>query len=293
MSLTLQVVQIVTPVFLMVSVGALWVWSGRDFPTGFVTEFVTKLAVPALIIVVLMRSELEKSAVTQLFLAALAAYGIACSVFAVVLAVFRLPMRTYLAPFTFGNTGNLGLPLALFAFGSAGLELAVVVFAVTSVLAFSVGIGLVSGSFSAKRLLSEPIVWGTVIGAALLYTDTKTPVWIANFLDLLGQLAIPLVLATLGVSLARLNANALSFAFVLSALKLFGSAAIGWGVGLAFGLDPLAASVLILQMATPVAVTSFMLAQLYEAEEGAVAAMVIASTALSIVTLPLLLGILV
>ena len=168
MDIVLQVLQIVTPVFLVVATGALWVLSGGEFPTEFVTKFATKLAVPALIIVVLMRSELDETAVTELFLAALAAHGIALIVFAGFVLASGMETRTYLAPFVFGNTGNLGLPLALFAFGEQGLELAIVIFAVSALLSFSLGVALISGTFSIIKLLSEPIVWGTIIGAGLL-----------------------------------------------------------------------------------------------------------------------------
>ena len=50
----------------------------------------------------------------------------------------RLDRRTFLAPLIFGNTGNLGLPLALFAFGDVGLGYAVVIFAVMAILSFTV-----------------------------------------------------------------------------------------------------------------------------------------------------------
>ena len=51
-------------------------------------------------------------------------------------------------PLISGNTGNLGLPLCLFAFGDAGFGYAIIVFAVTSILAFTIGIWVVSGGFT-------------------------------------------------------------------------------------------------------------------------------------------------
>ncbi|MEM9717166.1 MAG: AEC family transporter [Pseudomonadota bacterium] len=292
MEIVIQVLQVVTPVFLVVATGALWAKSGREFPIDFVTQLATKLAVPALIIVVLMQSELDEQAVSSMIGASFVAYGAAMALFAGVLLALALPRRVYLAPMTFGNTGNLGLPLALFAFGEAGLELAIVVFAVTSILVFSLGIALVSGSFAMRRLISEPIFCGTVIGTTLLYTGLETPIWATNFLELIGQLAIPLVLITLGVSLARLNGSNFVRAGVLSLMKITLCAAIGWTVAQMFGLSDLQRAVLILQLATPVAVTSYMLAQLYGSEPQEVATLVIASTGLSVLTLPILLSLL-
>lgn len=292
MEIVLKVAQIVTPVFLTIGVGAAWVKSGRAFPTKFVTEFATRIAVPALILVVLMRSELTQEAVTVMLFASVLAYAAAGILFALVCLILGLRFQTYLAPLTFGNTGNLGLPLALFAFGEAGLELAVVVFTVSSVLVFSFGVAVVSGQFDWRRLLVEPIIWGTLIGFGLLYTDTELPVWMGNFLNLLGQMAIPMVLITLGASLVSLTGAGFLWASLLAALKMAICILIGWSAGTLLGLEGLALSVLILQIATPVAVTSFILAGLYDAEPEKVATFVIASTLLSVLFLPVLLGVL-
>ncbi|MEO0344527.1 MAG: AEC family transporter [Pseudomonadota bacterium] len=293
MDSVILILQIVAPVFLVVAMGAGWIWLGQDFPVEFVTRFATKLAVPALIVVVLMQSELSSAAVTEMFFASIAGYVALLIVFAGFCVVFGLAIRTYLAPLGFGNTGNLGLPLCLFAFGETGLEFAVVVFAVTSVLSFSVGIGLVSGKWSLRRLLSEPIFLGTVIGVALLYSDIHTPDWMTRFLELVGQMAIPLVLVTLGASLARLTGQFFLKAAGLSILKIGMAVCIGWMVSRAFGLSGVAQSVLIVQLSTPVAVTSFMLAKLYGSEPDQVATLVITSTILSVLTLPFLLAFLV
>jgi predicted permease len=64
-------------------------------------------------------------------------------------------------------------------------------------------------------------------------------------------------------------------------------------VALGIGLEPVAAAVLIVQVTTPVAVTSYMLAAKYGADAEAVAGLVIASTALSVATLPLTLAFLI
>ncbi len=118
-----------------------------------------------------------------------------------------LNRRTYLAPLIFGNTGNLGLPLALFAFGDEGLSYAVVVFAIMAIWSFTFGIWLVAGAGSFGKVLREPLVWATLLGGLFLWQDWQTPLFLTNTLELIGQMAIPLMLITLGVAVARLDAG--------------------------------------------------------------------------------------
>jgi predicted permease len=62
------------------------------------------------------------------------------------------------------------------------------------------------------------------------------------------------------------------------------------GAGWWFGLEPVAFGVLVLQVATPVAVTSYMLAEKYGADSDAVAGLVVVSTLMSVATLPVILA---
>ena len=108
----------------------------------------------------------------------------------------------------------------------------------------------------------------------------------------MGQIAIPIMLITLGVAVARLTPGRMMLAVGLSALKLILCIGIAWGVGTLFQLEPVALAVLILQISTPVAVTSYLLAEKYGADAQAVAGLVVASTLMSVAAIPLLLAIL-
>ncbi|QUJ76481.1 AEC family transporter [Sulfitobacter albidus] len=290
MHLTITVLEIVAPVFLLAAVGFAWVKLGFEYRIGFVTQLATSLAVPCLIFVSLMRTEIAPQALTALSLATLAAYGAITLVAAALVRLGRLDRRTYEAPIIFGNTGNLGLPLALFAFGDEGLGYAVVVFAIMAVWTFTYGIWLVAGSGSFGKVLREPLVWATVLGGIFLWQDWQTPAFLTNTLALIGQMAIPLMLITLGVAVARLKPRGVGQAVVISAIKLMLCAGIAWGVGRWFALDPVAFGVLVLQVATPVAVTSYLLAEKYGADAQAVAGLVVISTLMSVGALPLLLA---
>jgi len=289
-NLSLTVLEIVAPVFILAATGFGWIKFGFEYRIQFVTRLAMTLAVPCLIFTALMKTDLDKSTLSTFLMASIAGYGVIAIVALGLVRLTGLNQRTYLAPLIFGNTGNLGLPLALFSFGEAGLGYGVVVLAVTSILSFTFGIYLVAGKGAGSKVLKEPIVWATLLGALFLWQDWQTPRFLTNALDLIGQMAIPMMLITLGVAVARLTPGKISWAIAVSVAKLLVCIAVGWGIGLLFALDHIAFGVLVLQLSTPVAVTAYLLAEKFEADSDAVAGMVMVSTLISVVSLPLLLA---
>lgn len=290
MALILTVLQVVAPVIVLASLGFGWVRLGFDYPVAFVTRLAMSLAVPCLIFTALVETQLDAAALTAISVATIVSYTAMTVLICIIGWILGLGRRTYWAPLIFGNTGNVGLPLALFAFGDEGLALAVVVFAIMAIGTFTYGIWLVSGTGAPSRVLREPILIGTVLGAVFLWQGWSVPGWIGNSLDLIGQMAIPLMLLTLGVAVGRMSPGALWRPIWLSILKAGLSAAVAVAVGAYLGLSPVALGVLVLQLITPVAVTSYMLAERYEAGPEDVAGLVVVSTLLSIVTFPLALA---
>ena len=290
MNLAFTVLEIVSPVFLLAIVGFVWVKLGFEYRVQFVTRLAMTLSVPCLIFVSLMQTEIDPNALATLSLATFAAYGAVILGSWLMVRAFRLETRTYLAPLIFGNTGNLGLPLALFAFGTEGLGYAVVVFAVMAILSFTYGVWLVSGGGSVLKVLKEPLVGATLLGALFLWQGWETPEFLTRTLDLIGQIAIPVMLITLGVAVARLVPRSIGRAVVLSLLKAALCAGAAAAIGIWFGLEPIALGVLVVQLATPVAVTSYLIAEKYGADSDDVASLVVASTGLSVIILPLILA---
>lgn len=290
MNLVLTVLEIVAPVFLLAAVGFAWVKLGHEYRINFVTKLAMSLATPALIFTALMDTEIEPSALTAISLAALAGYAAIAAIFLALLKLRGLSVRSFLAPLTFGNTGNLGLPLALFAFGDVGLDYAVVVFAVMAVLSFTVGLWLVSGGGSPVGVLKDPILIGTLAGTLFLIMGWRTPTFLTNTLELIAQLAIPLMLLTLGVAVARLRPSGLARAGGWSLLKIGVGALVAWSIGRALGLEPTALAVLTVQLSTPVAVANYLLAEKFDTDPNAVAGLVVVSTVISVFTLPLTLA---
>ncbi|AHD02461.1 AEC family transporter [Leisingera methylohalidivorans] len=290
MNLALTVLEITAPVFLLAMAGFIWVKLGFEYRTQFVTRLAMTLAVPCLIFTALMKSELDKGALSAFMLAALAGHAVLAGAGEIACRMAHLDRRTYLAPFIFGNTGNLGIPLSMFAFGEAGLGYAIVMLAVSAILSFTYGIYLVAGRSAGSKVIREPMVWATLLGGLFLWQDWETPRFLTNALELTGQMAVPLMLITLGTAVARLTPGKTGTAIAFSLVKFLISAAAGWALAFAFGLDPTASGVLILQFATPVAVTAYLLAEKFEADSSAVAGLVVVSTLMSAALLPLLLS---
>jgi predicted permease len=290
MRLILEVAQVVAPVFLLAAIGFGWVRRGWSYDVEFVTRLAMTLSIPCLIFMALVRSDVDPRLLRDTVLAALVAYAVVGAIVWALVRGLGLDMATYWAPLSFGNTGNLGLPIALFAFGQAGFDFAVVFFAVMAIFSFTFGVWVVAGGGNPLNAVREPLVWGTLLGSAFLLLGWTVTVWIGNSLDLVGQMAIPLMLITLGVAIARLQPRSLGRAFWLCLAKLAICTAVPLAVGLAFGLPKLTLGVLVLQVATPVAVTSYMLAAKYRARPDEVAGLVVVSTLLSIPAIPLLLA---
>lgn len=291
MTLALTVLEIVAPVFLLAAVGFTWVRLGFEYRITFVTQLAMNLAIPCLIFTSLMQTQIDPRALTTLSLASVATYAVLSVAILGMVYALRLNGRTYSAPLIFGNTGNLGLPLALFAFGDTGLSYAVVIFAIMAIWSFTFGIWLVAGAGALGKVLREPLVWATLLGALFLWQGWQTPVFMTNALGLIGQMAIPMMLITLGVAVARLTPVGIGLAIVLSALKIVVCVGLAWAVGQWFALDDVAFGVLVLQLATPVAVSNYLLAEKYGADANAVAGLVVVSTVMAVGTIPLILAV--
>ena len=290
MNLALTVLEIVAPVFLLAGLGFAWVKLGFEYRIQFVTRLAMTLAVPCLLFTALMQSQIEPAALTTLSFAALAGYILLTIAAWAMVQITGLEQRSTLPAMIIGNTGNLGLPLALFAFGDQGLSYALVIFAISGIYGFTFGVWVVSGGGSLIRLIKEPMVAATILGAIFLWQGWQTPRFLTNALELIGQMAIPLMLLTLGVAVARLQPGRLLRAFWLVSIRLPICIGIGWLVGRWFALEPVAFGVLVVQLSTPVAVTSYLSAEKYGADSDQVAGMVVVSTLMALITLPVTLA---
>lgn len=289
MNLILSVFQIAAPVFLLTAIGFIWVKLDIEYRVEFVTRLAMTLSLPCLIFVSLMNTQISPEILKTVSLAAIMSYSLVTLASFILVKILKLNISTYLAPLIFGNTGNLGLPLAFFAFGTEGLSYAVVIFAIMATYNFTFGVWIISGGGSIVKATKEPLVWGTVLGLIFLINNWKTPLFLTATLELIGQMAIPLMLITLGVAIARLRLINLSRALVITLTKFFICLVLSIIVGRYYQLGHIPFSVLLLQLTTPVAVTSYLLATKYDNGSDDIAGLVIISTLISVIYIPVIL----
>ncbi|MDA0367092.1 MAG: AEC family transporter [Proteobacteria bacterium] len=288
--MTSELFSIVAPVFLTAAIGFAWVRSGRVFDTDFVTGIVLTIATPCLVFSSLTRLDVSLEtlgAVAGSYLSVLVLVGLVGAV--VIKYALRLPLPSYLPSVMFGNLGNMGIPLAFFAFGDTGLALAVAAFSVHSVAQFTVGISIHAGGVHAKQLVRTPVLYGLLFSLPFMFTQTALPAWATNTVDLLASLVVPLMLLTLGVSLARMRLRRVHRSLGFAVGRLLGGFVAGILVAEIFDLEGVVKGVLILQSTMPVAIFNYVFALRYKREPDDVAAAIILSTAISFATMPFLL----
>ncbi|MCF8467575.1 MAG: AEC family transporter [Sneathiella sp.] len=280
---------IIAPVIVTAGLGFFWAKTGRSFNTETVTGLVTNVGAPMLIFSTLVKLNMQLSSFFEFaMIAALAALSF-CIIGFIVLKSLHLDVRNYLPGLMFPNAGNMGLPLCLFAFGEAGLALAIAVFTVFSTLQFTFGIWLSSGVNSVTQLLKTPLIYAVIIGLGAKALAVQIPAWITNTTDLLGSLTIPLMLLALGVSLASLSISHIKLATGLALLRLAMGFTVGLGLSYLFGLEGIERGVIILECSMPVAVFNYLFSLRYKRAHSQVAGMVLISTLISFLTLPALL----
>ena len=284
-----QLIPIIGPVLICALLGYGWARSGLPFEREFLTRIIMNIGSPCLILNGISSLEVEPADFAKILLTSITILATTAGIGAVILRILHQPLRSFLPPVIFGNTGNLGLPLCLFAFGPEGLGLAVAVYLVYSVSQFIFG-PLVQGREPAWRtLVTTPMIYAAVIGVALLATNTPLPKTLQNTLQLLGGLAIPLMLLALGYSLATFRVARPGKAIGLAVFRLVMGFLVGVGVAGLFDLSGTVRGVVIIESTMPLAVFNFLLAARYNRHPDDIAGAILVSTILSFLTMPVLL----
>jgi predicted permease len=283
-----QLGPIIAPVLVCALVGFAWSRTTMPFDREFLTRIIMNIGSPCLILKGISGLEAETSAfMTMLGVGVIVLFTCALISF-FVLRLFRLPLRSFLPPAVFGNTGNLGLPLCLFAFGEVGLGLAVAIYLVFSVTQFLVGPLFQGRQPGWETLVKTPIIYAAVLGVGLLATGTQLPLWLANTVELLAGLAIPLMLLALGYSLGSFRVDNAGVATGVAVLRLTLGFCVGMLVVEVFQLTGVMRGVILVESAMPVAVFNFLLAARYDRHAEDVAGAIVVSTLISFLTMPAL-----
>lgn len=287
-----QIFTVLFPVILCAFLGALWARSGQRYDSDFVSRLVLNIGAPALILSTLSQVAIDPSLFADI--------AIACVLVSLTMALlgFVIPrllgddVRTYLPSFVFPNVGNMGLPVCMFAFGEQGLALALIFFMVLSVAHFPVGI-LMAGGREAGGLMGiikMPILYVIALAVLLMMSGAVLPDFLNNAVSLIGAMTIPLMLITLGVSLYSLKVSGWGKALLYSLIRILGGLSAGFLVVWWLNIEGVARSVVLIQSSMPVAVFNYLFAVRFDRQPDAVAGLVVVSTLLSFVSLPILLS---
>jgi predicted permease len=281
-----QLFDVVAPVIVIASLGYIWARAKLPFDPKMLTPLIMYIGAPCLIVSTLTRLKVTASAFGEVAGVAALAVLTFLVIGYLVLRAARLSVSTYLPGLTLPNVGNMGLPLALFAFGEVGLAYGIAVFTVLAFSQFTIGIALNSGELSFQRLVRTPLIYAVALAMVLMLTETSPPAFIQNALNVLGGMTIPLMLMAMGVALASLKVASMGRSLALSALRLGMGFAVALGLVALFGLEGPARGVIIIQCTMPVAVFNFLFAAHYDNNPEEVAGFVVVSVLMSFLILP-------
>ncbi len=277
---------VVMPVFLVAAIGYGWARAGKPFDPTFVSLMVTAVGTPCLVIDSLSGAGLQLGALGVIALASAICHGLAMALGYGLVRATGQSVQTYLPSLTFSNTGNMGLPLTLFAFGPVGFALSIAYFTIASLANFTLGQAIAARGITFRELLRMPLIWAIALAITLALTGLALPAAVSRAVHITGGLTVPLMLLSLGYSLAQLKIQSLKRGVLFSLARLLGGFAIGWLVATLLGLDGLARGVVVTQSSMPSAVYNYMFAARYETGAEEVAGLVILSTLMSLALLP-------
>jgi predicted permease len=283
------VFSVVAPILITVSIGFVWTRLGFRLDSKELTALISDVATPCLIIHTFQATRLPFDAFLGIAAAAATAIVLFAAGGALLLRIGGLRIRTFLPSIAFPNAGNLGLPLSLYAFGNEGLGYAIAFFSMSSVANYTLGQAIAAGRANWRGLARLPILYAVAIGILLSFSAIQLPGWAQATVGLIGNMTVPLMLLMLGSSLSLLGVTSLWRATLVSLIRIGLGAAVGIAVAWLFGLTGSMRAVLILQCANPVAVYNYLFAQRWNNQPEEVAGVVVLSTLLSILTIPVLL----
>lgn len=295
----MDIIQILIPVFLVIGLGALsvftkifkpedsYLFSRYDFYVGF----------PILIFYSLLHTDFAK--ISDLKFLGTNVFNLAIMFVLIFLVVklFKIPKKLwgiFLIAGTYGNVAYMGFPINQLMFGTDGIGYASIITGVVTVFCLTVGIFLLE-FFVAKKpnfkaifmhLARNPIIIGIVLGVIASALRVNMPVSIDNFLAIVSKSAGPIALFAIGMFMVgrSLTKHRKEIA-ILCILNLIFLPIITYFVGRTIGLGAVPFKISLLEAAMPLAATNFVVAQKYKIGEGIISSSIIISTLASIITI--------
>ena len=289
MELYLKLIDVLFPVFFIIGIGFYIGKKDPKFNTQFITNFAGTIGTPAMIFYTITTTGVTLETFIEYFIYAV----IILSAFAVVGFLFLILLKkdpiTELPPLFLPNTGNMGVPICLFAYGTSGLGVASAIASVIILFHFTIGILLASKKFSLTILIKNGPIYGIIAAVLFLYFDLDVPGYLENTTFLLTYTTIFLVLMALGVALTRLKVVSWTHAAILGAVRVILGPIIGYSLINFLGLTGFMAGVLLIQSAMPSAVLTYLVGSMYSKKRAVdnIASVIVSSTLMSFITIPI------
>ena len=287
MDLLINLVDVLFPVFLTIGIGY---WYGKKdpkFDTKFITTFSGNIGLPCIIFYSLTISNIDFHVYLKF------AYYIIIYVFLfsvigiIILKLLNKDIYRLLPPIILPNTGNMGIPICLFAYGDSGFAVATAITSIILVLHFTLNILLSSRKFSFKPLIECTPVYALIFTLFFVYYKIPVPIFLQNSTFLIGYSTIFLILMSLGVTLSRLKVVNFKDTLIYSLVRVIIGPLVGFAFVKYFNLEGVEAGVMFIQSAMPSAILTYLVSRIYSSKAiyNSVAATVALSTFLSFFTL--------
>ena len=220
MGIFLKLFEVLFPVFLSIGIGYWYGKKDAKFDTNFITTFSGNIGLPCIIFYSLTFSDIDFDVFLKFSAFTLIYVGIFSVIGVIVLKLLKKDIVRLLPPLILPNTGNMGMPLCLFAFGIKGLAIATAITSTILVLHFSVGILLASRKFSIQPLIKCIPVYAIIFSLFFVYYKIPAPKFLENATFLIGYSAIFLVLVSLGVALSKLKVFSFKETLIYSLIRI-------------------------------------------------------------------------
>ena len=276
----------VVPVFLLIAAGFTFAhW--KKISLTSVTEIIVYLGTPSLVFSSLASKPLFASDIMVLSGGVLLIFTGVGLLIRLYFFLTGLRSRGFALPTLFMNAGNMGIPLAWFAFGEEGMQRATLMFVIITFLQYSLGIYILNGRGNWTEIFRLPLIYAAIAGLTVNLAQLKIPELLLQPVIMLGQATIPIMLISLGYRLYQVESLQLGHALGGALLRILGGfAAANIAVNL-IGAEGVNRQVLLLYGALPAAVINFILTEKYRQDPGLAASIVVLSTFISVLTIPL------
>lgn len=291
---------VVLPIFIVAGSGAV-LQRARPGALGLLGPAALYIFGPALVLDGLLATQLALDVSLRIVAAAAVTMLAMVAVSWVVSRLMRLD-RTMESGFmlagAFGNSGNMGIPLAFLAFGDDGLSVAIMVFVTHTSVNWPVGIyiaarGRAKGWAPLLQAVRAPTLYAVPVALAVRALDWTLPATLDRPISMLADAAIPAMLLVLGYQLAQgIEVKQPGSLTTVLATRLIVGAAVAVGVTTLLGLEGVVRNTVVLIAAMPAAVFVSILATEYRTVPRFVASTVIIGTFASLVTLTVVINLL-